>query len=120
MNFVEENRLTRTEAKEICIKNNVAIGKNFSLSNRTQQGDTFSNTIPVEKLSQDFWLLLNDQVVNELHIFKVPANSIPINEMYVRSDKPSIFMMINCDDETFEDRRSGVTFDSWFMKTIKH
>ncbi|MCL2368867.1 MAG: hypothetical protein FWC72_07705 [Oscillospiraceae bacterium] len=119
MNRAEDNKLTRTKVKAICIENDVAIGKNFSLSNRTQEGITFSNTIPIEYLSQDFWLLLNDQDLNELHVLKIPANSIPIDDMYNRNDKPSIFMKIYCDDETFEDSISGITFRPWFVKTIK-
>ena len=120
MAFLENNKLTRAKAKEMCLKNNVMIGTNFSLSNATERGDTFANTIPIKKLSQDFWLLLNDQYNNELHIFKVPANSIPINEMYQLSDKPSIFIKIYCNDENFQDDLSVIRFDSWLVKTIKY
>jgi len=116
----DEKKLTRVEAKVICDKNNVAINGKYSLSNRTEEGSTFSNTIPIEYLSKDFWLLLNDQWVNELHIFKVPANSIPIVDMCNLNDVPSIFMKIYCDDNTFTDSLSLIEFKSWYVKTIKH
>jgi len=113
-------KLTRSEAKRICSENCMAINGEFSLSNRTQEGSTFSNTISIEHLSQDFWLLLNDQWVNELNIFKVPANQMPISEMYNRNDKPSIFIKICCDDSTFADSLSNIAFKTWHVKTIKY
>jgi len=119
----ENSKLNRTDALSICRSNGVIIGGNYSVSNRTQHGSHFANDIPVSNLTQNWWLLLVDHRKRELHVFKIGANEVSENEMYVINNKHkqhTVKLNILCDDDTFTDKLRKKQFKRWLVKTIKY
>ena len=56
-----------------------------------------------------------------IHLFFIPANSLSSNDIYPRSDTPSLIdLKINYNDCDFEDNRSKFCFKKWFKKTLKY
>ncbi|MCL2564003.1 MAG: type I restriction enzyme HsdR N-terminal domain-containing protein [Oscillospiraceae bacterium] len=117
----KENLLTRAGAVELCSSNGLDVVGNFTLARRNKSGPYFWANPSITYLLKDWWLLLNDHRKNELHVFKIPANSIVANKVKRRNDKPNLMdMQIRCDDNSFQDTRSKTRFIDWFLKTIKY
>jgi len=117
----EESLLTRAMAVALCSSNGLDVAGNFTLAKRNKSGPYFWANPSITYLSEDWWILLNDYWKNELHVFKVPANSIMADKMKRHNDKPSIIdLQIRCDDNSFEDSRSKTRFADWFLKTIRY
>ncbi|MDR0326422.1 MAG: hypothetical protein LBI19_10075 [Oscillospiraceae bacterium] len=117
----EGDTLSRTEAVMICKRNGVSIDSKYTLSKRNKSNPFYWSNPSITCLSQDWYLLLNDHRNNELHVFKVPANSLSADKLRFRKDKPNtIDLNIRCDDNTFEDSRSKVCFATWHKKTIQY
>lgn len=113
--------LKRPEVIKICETNGVVIKGNFTLAKRNKSGKYYWANPSASYLVQDWWVLLNDDVERQLHIFCVPANSISADEMWLRKDRPNfIDMQIVYGKESFQDSRSGVEFAKWRIKSLKY
>jgi hypothetical protein len=112
-------KLNRASAKEFCDKNGITVNRNYNLAKRNKKGSTYWANPQITCLKEDWWILLYDDLKSELHVFKVPANSIAANEVKVRKDKPNrIDMEIRYADDSFQDRRSKIKFTRWHVKTF--
>jgi len=115
------NKLNRTEAVIICKSNGVDVTDNYTLAKRNKTGMHYWANPSIDYLTQDWCLLLNDFQKRELHIFKIPANSLSVSQIVIRKDKPRLIdLQILCDDNSFEDARSKISFAPWFIKMIKY
>ncbi|MDR2569857.1 MAG: hypothetical protein LBD23_06115 [Oscillospiraceae bacterium] len=112
--------ISKSEAVVLCHSNGLDISKNMTFAKRSIVNEFYANP-HIDRLAHDWWLILNDQHKNELHILLVPANSLSANQLVVRKDIPyKIDLHIRCDDDTFTDKRSGIKFEAWLMKVIKY
>jgi len=112
--------LKRTTVKEICNQNGIAVGQ-YNMATRNQSSGTYWANPNVSRLKLDWWLLLYDDLKNEIHVFMVPANSIPVNAVKIRNDgsKPNhIRIEIRYGDDSFEDTQSKIKFIPWYIKTL--
>ena len=115
------DKLTKTDAEIVCKKNGVLIFGNCRFANRNKTGNVYWVNPPINYLAKDWFLLLNDHRKKQLHVFKVPANSISASKVKLRNDKPhQIDLQIYCDDKSFEDSRSKIEFANWLIKTIEY
>jgi hypothetical protein len=116
-----ENNLTKNKAIELCRANGFnVIGRiTFASKNKTQH--LYWSNPNIEFLEHNWWLLLNDYIHHQLHIFYIPANSIRRNQIKVRADIPDkIDLDIKYEDDLFEDNRSGIQFSRWFINTLSY
>jgi len=123
MSYAENNAetpLTKPKAVALCSSSGLNIDGKITLATRNKTAPYFWANPSIAYLSENWWLLLNDYLKKELYVFNIPANSIKIDDMKCRNDKPSIIdLQIRCDDSSFEDSRSNIKFANWFVKTIK-
>ena len=111
--------LSKDEAIKLCRSNGLNVSENITFSSRNKRGDMFWANPKTSSLTQDWWLLLNDYCKRVLHVFKIPANSLLVNDIKIRKDTGKIDLQIRCDDDTFQDIRSKRSFARWLVKTIK-
>ena len=72
-------------------------------------------------LEEDWYLILNDWINRELHLFFIPEKSIRAAELVARADqKEKIDLQICFDDPTFTDNRSKVSFARYLVKDISY
>ena len=119
----DSDSLKRPEAVKICETNGIDIGSNFTLAKSHKSRKHYWANPSASYLLQEWWVLLNDDIKRELHVFCVPANSISANEMWIRRDKTrpnSIDMRIRYENESFQDIRSKINFSKWLVKSIKY
>jgi len=75
----------------------------------------------IDLLIKNWCLILNDVAKREIHVFKIPANSIDSNNVAVRHDRPNqIDLEIKYNDKTFECKSSKIKFEQWFIKSYDY
>lgn len=72
-------------------------------------------------LDEDWYLILNDWINRELHLFFIPAKSITASELVARYDKKDkVDLQICYNDPTFTDNRSKISFARYLVKDISY
>jgi hypothetical protein len=115
------NKLKQSEAIILCNTNGINIAGNVTFASKNKGKNTYWANPSIEYLVHDWWLLLNDYIQHELHVFYIPANSINEDQVRVRQ-KPDgsiqIDLQIKYEDELFTDSRSNIQFVRWLIRTI--
>lgn len=119
------NKLSKREAIALCVRNGYVFAEkrniSFSSKNDSQLTDIYWSNPPVDALTKDWDIILNDWVNRKLYVFRVPAYRIPTNALRVRSDQPrKIDLQIYYGDPTFTDSRSGVRFHEFLQMEIPY
>jgi hypothetical protein len=118
---ITENVLSPSEARRICEKNGLNISGNITFATKNKSSNHYWANPDISYLLSTWWFLLNDNIKRELHVFKIPGNSIDKDKVIVRNDKPNrIDLQIKYGDNYFEDNRSKIQFEQWFIKTISY
>ncbi|MBR7118453.1 MAG: hypothetical protein IKC84_03690 [Helicobacteraceae bacterium] len=112
--------LDKSEISDICCKNNFIINGDFTKAKRNKTGKYWAN--PNKKLLLNDWkIVLEDNLNKILYCFEVPQNAIMKDNVKHRKDKTDLIdIQIYCDDNTFTDSRSGISFAKWLVKTINY
>lgn len=72
-------------------------------------------------LSKNWILVLDDYVNNIIYCFKIPANSLNLNQVKTRNDQPNkIDLQIQYNDPFFTDTRSKILFNKWMIKKFNY
>jgi hypothetical protein len=113
-------------AKQICLSKGIEISNEYAFASLNRDRGAYWVNPPLDYLLNEWFLILNDYTKNELHIFRIPANSIPTEEMRIRNDA----IKQNCLDlsikqgagNSFVDMysKSKVEFSPWYVKTIEY
>jgi hypothetical protein len=120
-NDTTENRMSKSDAKNICFKSGLNLNGITTFSTKNRTTNCYWANPKINVLSQNWWLLMNDFNKNKLHVFNIPANSIKESQVKVRSDNEHLIdLQIQYDDNSFEDNRSKIRFAKWLIKTISY
>lgn len=85
----------------------------------SQDGKTFWMNPRVERLKDDWWLILNDTEEKKVHVLFVPKGSLRKEQFLVRSDKP-YYLDIHIEKGAFVERKSGVDFSPYFLEVVSY
>lgn len=97
------------------------LSKNCTFASKNSMSYLYWANPKTDLLENDWWLILNDNINYKLHIFKIPANSLDVDMIKVRADKPYLIdLQILFDDEHFTDTRSNIQFAKWYIKTLSY
>ena len=111
----------KNKAIALCRQNGLYVGGKITFASKNRGSNKYWANPSFDVLQQNWWLLLDDNNNGNLHVFNVPANSIPRTALKPRNDKQhQIDLQIYYNDQSFEDSRSGVKFDKWLVKTISY
>ena len=118
--LADNQKLEKSEAIKLCTDNGINVpGKKTTFASLNSTGKTYWANPNKSLLTDDWWILLSDHKKKEIHIFKVPANSIAESQVKFRKNG-LIDMDIKYDDMSFEDLRSKIKFSKWWLKTISY
>ncbi|MCL2170536.1 MAG: type I restriction enzyme HsdR N-terminal domain-containing protein [Defluviitaleaceae bacterium] len=116
----DKNRVGRRRAIEICALNGVILGDKINYANRAEYRDFYAIDPQIERLSQNWWLLLIDPFEKEMSVFEIPANALSSERIKFREKGASTFLLrFKLGDYSFEDTLSNIHFKQWLVKTIK-
>ena len=97
------------------------ISKNCTFASKNSMSCFYWANPKIDLLKNDWWLILNDNINYEVHLFKIPANTLNVDIIKVRGDKPYLMdLEILYGDKCFTDTRSNIQFAKWYIKTIKY
>ena len=97
------------------------LSRNCTFASKNSMSYLYWANPKTDLLEDEWWLILNDNINYKLHIFKIPANSLDINMIKVRADKPYLIdLQILFDDDDFTDTRSNIQFAKWYIKTLSY
>lgn len=118
-NVTHANSLSKSDAIALCKQNGINIIGVITFSSENASSRKFWANPSKKYLLQNWWLLINDISRRQLHVFYIPGNSIQENQICLRSDKPDLIdlQIINV-NSVFEDSRSKIKFDKWYLKSI--
>lgn len=113
--------LDKSEVNDICQKNNFIINGDFTKAKRNKTGKCYWANPNKKLLLNDWTIVLEDNINKILYCFEVPQNAIGEYDIKLRKDKPDLIdIQIYCDDNSFTDSRSGISFAKWLVKTINY
>ena len=97
------------------------ISRNVTFASKNRSANNYWANPYFFALDSDWYLILNDWLKKELHLFIIPGKSIPHNAMIPRFDQPEkIDLQICFNDPTFTDTRSKVSFLKYLVKTTRY
>jgi hypothetical protein len=115
------NDLTLSRAKSLCRENGINLNGEITFASKNKSAHNYWANPEITFLERDWWFLLNDCIRHRLQVFYIPANSIRRNQVRVRQDNTSkINFQIEYDDDSFEDKPSGIRFERWLFRTIPY
>jgi len=114
------HRISRAQAKQICISNGIPIAEPWNYANRNDDRDYYAIDPQIERLTQNWWMLLIDPVDKEINVFNIPIGALPREKIKFRDKGAKTFLLrFKIGDISFEDTLSNIKFKPWLVKTIK-
>ena len=97
------------------------LSRNCTFASKNSMSYLYWANPKTDLLEDDWWLILNDNINYKIHIFKISANSLDVDMIKVRADKPYLIdLQILFDDDRFTDTRSNIQFAKWYIKTLTY
>ena len=117
----ESGRINKSAAINLFRRNDVYTNNNVTFASKNKAGNYYWANPLFDALKQDWYLILNDWIKKELHLFKIPEQTIKEADLVSRSDnEEKIDLQIAYNDATFTDGRSKVSFINYLVKSIQY
>lgn len=94
-------------------------GRKANYAVLSQDGKTFWMNPRVERLEDDWWLILNDTEEKRVHVLFVPKGSLGKERFLARNDKP-YYLDIHIEKGTYIERKSGVDFSPYLFEDVAY
>jgi len=113
--------MTKALAISIFRSKGVMLNRNTTYASKNRTAYNYWANPPYECLLSDWYLILNDWEKRELHLFKVPSDTISQEELVARADKYNqIDLQILYNDTNFRDTRSNFLFKQFHILSEKY
>jgi|BioPla2DNA2_1021312.scaffolds.fasta_scaffold33351_4 antitoxin component of RelBE/YafQ-DinJ toxin-antitoxin module len=118
---IEKGNMTKAKAISLLRSNGVSFTGSVTFASKNRTVNNYWANPDFDVLETDWYLILNDWIKEELHLFLIPANSIQKHELIARNDlKNKVDLQIMYDDTTFTDIRSELSFKKYFVKKLSY
>ncbi|MBQ3252642.1 MAG: hypothetical protein IJB02_05330 [Oscillospiraceae bacterium] len=118
---VENGRITKSAAVNLFRRDGIYTNNNVTFASKNKAGNYYWANPLFDALKQDWYLILNDWMKKEIHLFKIPAQAIKASALVSRSDnEEKIDLQIAYNDATYTDGRSKVSFAPYHIKSISY
>lgn len=102
----------------------IYVDNKVSYAVKQENKDEFWINPNMKLLEGDWFIILNNNVEQELSVLSVPANTFSKQNDYqpgliARVDKPEV-IDLNINANTFIDRKSGIDFSPYVVRQIKY
>ena len=115
----EQGRITKSVAANLFKSKGYSTNHNVTFASKNKGGNYYWANPLFDALKQDWYLILNDWIKKELHLFKIPIHALNANDLVGRSDnEDKIDLQIAYNDTTFTDSRSKISFAQFLVKSI--
>lgn len=116
---VEQGKITKSAAANLFKNKGYTTNQNLTFASKNKAGNYYWANPLFDALKQDWYLILNDWIKKELHLFKIPVHTLRANDLVSRSDnEEKIDLQIAYNDTTFTDSRSKISFAQFLVKSI--
>lgn len=114
----------KNEAIILLNEHGIHVDNKVSYAVKQENKDEFWINPNVKLLEGDWFIILNNNVKQELIVLSVPANTFSKQNDYqpgliARVDKPEV-IDLNINANTFIDRKSGIDFSPYVVRQIKY
>lgn len=114
----------KNEAIILLNEHGIHVDNKVSYAVKQENKDEFWINPNVKLLEGDWFIILNNNVEQELIVLSVPANTFSKQNDYqpgliARVDKPEV-IDLNINANTFIDRKSGIDFSPYVVRQIKY
>ena len=117
----EPGRINKSAAVNLFRRTGIYANNNVTFASKNKAGNYYWANPLFDALKQDWYLVLNDWMRKELHLFRIPAHSLKESDLVPRSDnEEKIDLQIAYNDTTYTDGRSKVSFDQFHIKSISY
>ncbi|MCR5103233.1 MAG: GIY-YIG nuclease family protein [Eubacterium sp.] len=102
----------------------INVGKNVTYACKQENNNEFWANPQKKCLEEDWWLILNNNMKNELVVLFVPSNSLKVaygkkKGILLRSDNDNK-LDLNINADTLKDRRSKIDFSKYIINKIEY
>ena len=116
---VEQGKITKNAAANLFKNKGYPTNQNVTFASKNKVSNYYWANPLFDALKQDWYLILNDWIKKELHLFKIPVHTLKANDLVSRSDnEEKIDLQIAYNDTTFTDSRSKISFAQFLVKSI--
>ncbi len=111
----------KKEAIEYIESKGIHLGKNITYAVKQDiKGEYWANP-PVKYLDSDWWIILNNNLNQELIVLKVPARELTIDSnetrrLYLRKDRNAIDLKL--DGDTLKEKYSAIDFSYYIVHRV--
>ena len=119
--LMEEDRISKSRAVSLFESHGVVFNRNITFASKNRSAYNYWANPYFFALESDWYLILNDWIKKELHLFFIPEYALDPQSMVCRIDqKDKIDLQICYNDPTFTDNRSKISFRKYLLKSIKY
>lgn len=113
--------IAKSQAVALFTARGIRFNRNVTFASKNKSAYNYWANPYFSALSQDWYLILNDWIKGELHLFMIPARTIDPAFMVSRVDlKEKIDLQIGYNDPTFTDNRSKHSFAKYLVMSIRY
>lgn len=117
----KQSRITKSVAGNLFKSKGFTLNHNLTFASKNKTGNYYWANPLFDVLNQDWYLILNDWLKRELHLFKIPIYAVKENELVSRADNnEKVDLQIAYNDATFTDSRSKISFAKFLVTTIPY
>lgn len=118
---VEQGKITKSTAANLFKSKGYTTNHNVTFASKNKVGNYYWANPLFDALKQDWYLILNDWIRKELHLFKIPIHTLKASDLVSRSDNDEkIDLQIAYNDTTFTDGRSKISFAQFLVTSITY
>ena len=119
--YFNENTITKDNAiKLINKKFQLKLDRdNTNWSNINSDG-IWSMEPNLNRKDNELYLILNNNEIKKLHVFRIPANHSVYENLYVRKDKPVFRLLFNVHDTQFIETIMHINFKEFYIDFLQY
>lgn len=116
-----DGKIGKNQAVSLFSAQGVRFNRNITFASKNKSAHNYWANPYFSALEQDWYLILNDWINRELHLFFIPAKSIHPSSLVARFDQQDkVDLQICYDDPTFTDNRSKISFAKYLIKDLSY
>ena len=116
-----ERKITKNQAVSLFEAKGVRFSRNITFASKNRGAHNYWANPDFGVLETDWYLILNDWMKRELHLFVGPGNALRPEDLVCRGDQHDrIDLQICYDDPTYTDNRSKVHFARFLVRDLKY
>ena len=114
-------KMTKNKAINYFLREGYKLSGTITFASKNKSADNYWANPNFTTLNNQWNIILNDWIRQELYLFVIPANSINASSLVCRADKKNqIDLQIMYEDPSFTDMRSKISFFKYLVSQLKY